>query len=99
MNNETIEQRTRRLTDLYLSRQKPSNQINRLEHTYKDVSSIVELAIAEEREANAKICDDLELDFNSRDASNLADLYRAEGADGCANAIRQHAAAKAEVSE
>ena len=94
MNNETIEQKAIKLISKYSPWLKENLLIEEHLYEFDDVAGLIELAIAEEREANAVECDNL---HHAWRWDNEADSE--SGPRQCAKAIRQRSAPKAEVSE
>lgn len=93
MINETIEEKTYRLMGWVYGTQPPFKTIKQTNY-FKLCCQMLELAIAEEREANAVECDNL---HHAWRWDNEADSE--SGPIQCAKAIRQRSAPKDEVSE
>lgn len=106
MKNETIEQKTYRLLQIANKNDVgvaiDSDFVGKMFKGLLDNSifklhcKMIELAIAEEREANAKICDEKHWDWSFGSPEEESST---SGPKECAAAIRQRAAPKDEVSE
>jgi len=97
MNNETTKDQVRRLiAGIEPYYEKRPDLIKDDDYCFGFMVQVVELAIAEEREACAKICDEKHWDWSFGSPEEESST---SGPKECAEAIRQRSAPKDEVSE